>query len=247
MADAWSKAERGLQEPLLQEEVKEASPADMRSMLRDVQLFSRRLRLPASKRKKNPPPTDDEWAEAEDLVAAIEAALRNGAVLTRAETREFRGALSTMEAKRNEALHAVQEPPLLQERNLPEREEKHEEQRQAMEMAPPERTATEIALEQDTEREIANLNERTFTVNQIFRDIASLVSDQQEEVDSIESQISTALSRTNKAQRQLISANNKKQAKMRCCFYFAVGLSLLMVIIVLGVIGFENVAGAAVL
>ena len=241
MSDAWSRAEQGqgLSEPLLSEDVKEEkqSPSDLRSMLRDVQLFARRLRLP---RKKNAV-TDEEWREAEDLIAAIEGALRTGAVITRAEQREFRAALATIETKRRDALEPPPPPP---PPKLPEDLERGETKQQVLEMER-ERTQTEIALEQDTEREIATLNERTFTVNQIFRDIASLVSDQQEEVDSIESQISTALSRTNKAQTQLIRANARRSAKMKCCFYFAIGLALLGVFIVLAIIGFKNFAAAA--
>jgi len=251
--DSWSQAERGLAEPLLSEDVKEGSSSDLRSRLRDVQLFARRLRTS----KKTGGPTPDEWHEAEDMIADIDAALRSGASITRAEQREFRAALATIEAKQRGP--APSPPPPPHNRRPPPRDDEKVEGRdddddddlssrqgRSMELEQArERTQTEIALEQDADREIANLNERSFTVNQIFRDIASLVTDQQEDVDSIESQISTALTRTNKAQVQLMRANARKSAKMKCCFYFAIALTILGFLLVLAIIGFKNVAGAA--
>jgi len=252
MTDAWSKAEKGLAEPLLTEEKTEEVPrlSDIRGMLRDVQILARKLRL--SKRKNGPALVAEDVEEAQDLVYTIEVALRSGANITRAENREFRAAMATIEnvarARDDEAVVSVVEDNRTQS---PQEDRQRPQQQQQvvgnMEMERLERSETDVALEEETETEIVNLNERVFTVNQIYRDIASLVSDQQEDVDTIESQISTALSRTNKAQHQLIRANAKKTKKMKCCFYFAVTLAIFSVILVLAIIGFGKVAGATVI
>ena len=79
----------------------------------------------------------------------------------------------------------------------------------------------------------------------IYRDIASLVGAQQEDVDEIEDLVSRSHDRTTSGHRQLERAVRRRVQKHRCCAYFLCFLLLLIVLIVLAVIVARHVPAAA--
>ena len=93
--------------------------------------------------------------------------------------------------------------------------------------------------------EIERLAAQVSTVNMIYRDIASLVGAQQEDVDEIEDLVSRSHDRTTSGHRQLERAVRRRVQKHRCCAYFLCFLLLLIVLIVLAVIVARHVPAAA--
>ena len=91
-------------------------------------------------------------------------------------------------------------------------------------------------LERERAEEIERLAAQVSTVNMIYRDIASLVGAQQEDVDEIEDLVSRSHDRTTSGHRQLERAVRRRVQKHRCCAYFLCFLLLLIVLIVLAVI-----------
>ena len=100
-------------------------------------------------------------------------------------------------------------------------------------------------LERERAEEIERLAAQVSTVNMIYRDIASLVGAQQEDVDEIEDLVSRSHDRTTSGHRQLERAVRRRVQKHRCCAYFLCFLLLLIVLIVLAVIVARHVPAAA--
>ena len=70
-------------------------------------------------------------------------------------------------------------------------------------------------------------------MNAIYRDIASLVGAQQDDVDEIERLVEQSHERTTKGQRQLERAVRRRVQKHRCCAYFACLLLFIIILICL--------------
>ena len=100
-------------------------------------------------------------------------------------------------------------------------------------------------LERERAEEIERLAAQVSTVNMIYRDIASLVGAQQEDVDEIEDLVSRSHDRTTSGHRQLERAVRRRVQKHRCCAYFLCFLLLLIVLIVLAFIVARHVPAAA--
>ena len=100
-------------------------------------------------------------------------------------------------------------------------------------------------LERERAEEIERLAAQVSTVNMIYRDIASLVGAQQEDVDEIEDLVSRSHDRTTSGHRQLERAVRRRVQKHRCCAYFLCFLLLLIVLVVLAVIVARHVPAAA--
>ena len=84
--------------------------------------------------------------------------------------------------------------------------------------------------------EIERISGQVSTVNAIYRDLASLVGSQQDDVDEIEQLVAQSHDRTVKGQRQLERAVRKRTAKNKCCMYFACFLLFVIVVVVLAVL-----------
>ncbi|XP_015267740.1 PREDICTED: t-SNARE domain-containing protein 1-like, partial [Gekko japonicus] len=71
-------------------------------------------------------------------------------------------------------------------------------------------------------------------VNQIIKDLASMVYEQGETVDSIEANLETAASNVESANEQLAKASHyqRRSRKMKCCF-ISTGLVVLLVIVII--------------
>lgn len=99
-----------------------------------------------------------------------------------------------------------------------------------------EQDAYSLQLEAEREREIERISGQVSTVNAIYRDLASLVGSQQDDVDEIEQLVAQSHDRTVKGQRQLERAVRKRTAKNKCCMYFACFLLFVIVVVVLAVL-----------
>ncbi|XP_048363891.1 t-SNARE domain-containing protein 1 [Sphaerodactylus townsendi] len=71
-------------------------------------------------------------------------------------------------------------------------------------------------------------------VNQIIKDLASMVYEQGDTIDSIEANLETASSNVESANEQLAKASQhqRRARKMKCCFISA-GLVVLLVIVII--------------
>lgn len=246
----WDKAEHGeLKSPLLPNE-EPPHPArrrteavsgggDVPSMLRELSGLVRQL-----KRRPDNKLLASAWVVAESIQACLRPP--NPANLSGSQRRELRSCLVTLQqmGNQNSQAHAAGSFAALPEES--KSMEIEQPTRRQLVLQEEEVKSYDDELDAMRERDIANLNTRVTTVNQIFTDIAGLITNQQEEVDSIESAIDTAHTRTNKGQEQLIRAERRRTAKMKCCFYFAVGLTIFAIFLILAIIGFKNIAGTAV-
>jgi hypothetical protein len=99
-------------------------------------------------------------------------------------------------------------------------------------------------LERERAAEIARLAAQVSTVNQIYRDVASLVGAQQEDVDEIEELVARSHDRTTSGHRQLERAVRRRVQRHRCCAYLLCFLLLVIVLVVLAVIVARHVPAA---
>lgn len=228
----WSRAAQSdaLAQPLL--DGPKQGGGDVTVMLRELQSLVRTLR-----REPDHSTLSSAWVLAESIQACLRPPAP--ATLTSSQRRDLRSALLTLqqlsdstESKQAENLDRVEDPQPM-EIEAPRRQLVLQEEQD---------DSYERELEDMTARDIAQIAGRVNTVNQIYRDIADLVNTQQEDVDSIEAAVQTAHGRTAKGQEQLVRANRKKSVKMKCCFYFAVGLTCFAVLLIISVIGFSKVA-----
>lgn len=102
---------------------------------------------------------------------------------------------------------------------------------------------TEEDLEQIRRKEeaVKQIESDMLDVNQIMKDLASIVYEQGDSVDSIEANIETASSNVESANRQLAKANQhqRRARKVKCCL-ISTGLFVLLVVIIIIVASVKN-------
>ena len=82
------------------------------------------------------------------------------------------------------------------------------------------------------------LDYQILEVNEIFRDLGTLVHEQQGMLDNIESNIESTVQRTHDAEKELTQANRsqkKLRAKMCCLLIFLAVISLIVVVVILSI------------
>mmetsp|Transcript_3935 Transcript_3935/g.12082 ORF Transcript_3935/g.12082 Transcript_3935/m.12082 type:complete len:252 (-) Transcript_3935:251-1006(-) len=216
---------------------------DVSYMLRELSTLVRQLkRSPTDKAL-----LDSAWVVAESIQAGLRPP--NPATLSGAQRRELRSCLAALQKLGDAEAAATKFGGGGFDAAAEEAKEtlEIEQPRRQLVLQEEEEKDYDEELAQMRQRDLDSLNTRLTTVNQIFTDIASLITTQQEEVDSIEAAVSNAHTRTNKGQQQLVRAERRRTAKMKCCFYFAIGLAIFAVFLILAIIGFKNLAGSAAL
>ncbi|XP_072324383.1 t-SNARE domain-containing protein 1 [Scyliorhinus torazame] len=100
-------------------------------------------------------------------------------------------------------------------------------------------TEDEVESVKQREEAILQIEADMLDVNQIIKDLALLVHEQGDNIDSIEANIERAASNVDAANEQLAKANQhqKRARKMKCCFILAgvIVLSVIIIIIVVSV------------
>jgi t-SNARE complex subunit (syntaxin) len=71
----------------------------------------------------------------------------------------------------------------------------------------------------DREEEIITTSENVVKINTIFSDLANIVSSQQDNIDDIENNITSSLSKTEDGVVQLNKAKNYQKITNKCCLY----------------------------
>ena len=86
------------------------------------------------------------------------------------------------------------------------------------------------ALVEEREREICKIQQEISEINEIFRDLAKLVHDQQGAIDVVESNIETAAMETSKGEEQLTRAARTQESNspMKCLLATVLGLLMLI-------------------
>lgn len=239
----WDKAER-LEAPLLDDTTSSSSGdprggGDVSQMLRELAALVRQL-----KRRPDQSNLQAAWVVAESIQACLRPP--NPATLTSAQRRELRSCLLALQQLGDDDGPAAGAGTIgTSDETKSSLEIEAAPPRRQLVLQEEEDKSYDDELEAMRQRDIDNITTRVSTVNQIFSDIAGLISTQQDEVDSIEAAVSNAHSRTNKGQQQLIRAEKRRTAKLKCCFYFAVILACFAVILILAIIGFKNLAKGA--
>ena len=174
------------------------------------------------------------------LAESIGANLRppHAQSLGRQEQRDLRAALRSLEQLEARDLEEAKEA---EDRRIPadaplEIERGSVASSLAQSLLGEEQDAYSLQLEAEREREIERISGQVSTVNAIYRDLASLVGSQQDDVDEIEQLVAQSHDRTVKGQRQLERAVRKRTAKNKCCMYFACFLLFVIVVVVLAVL-----------
>ena len=188
------------------------------------------------------------------LAEAIAGNLRppNAQALTKQEQRDLRTALRGLEAL-EDGLEAAAEAgagagssarnPLLEGQATPPLEiEAGRRRRRDLQAAlhAPEEDAYTLQLEAERQAEIDRIASSVSTVNAIYRDLASLVGAQQEDVDQIEELVAASHERTARGQAQLERAVRRRTSKNKCCMYFACFLLFVIVIVVLAALALKR-------
>ena len=96
----------------------------------------------------------------------------------------------------------------------------------------------DIYLE-EREHEINNLARGVQELSDLFTDVSLLVSDQEVQIDNIESNIQTTFSHIDKANIQLVKAK-KYQKKKRNCYIKIFGIFFVIIIIIIIIIFVNN-------
>ncbi|KAJ1258667.1 hypothetical protein BS78_10G093100 [Paspalum vaginatum] len=89
-----------------------------------------------------------------------------------------------------------------------------------------------LVEEREREREICKIQQEISEINEIFRDLAKLVHNQQGDIDVVESNIETAAMETSKAAEQLSEAE-ATQASTKCLLFTVLGLVMFIFVLVL--------------
>merc|ERR1719433_332732 len=85
---------------------------------------------------------------------------------------------------------------------------------------------------QERERAVRQLESDILDVNTIFKDLATLVHDQGEVIDSIEANVESTQVRVQEGTEQLRQAETYKMKKRKRCFYIIAALLALLVVTV---------------
>lgn len=234
---------------MIENEVKARGGGDVSYMLRDLSSIVRQLKKNNSSKEL----LDAGWVMAESIQACLRPP--DPATLSPSQRRELRSHLLALQQIANStsapSYNEIEEENDSSSSSYSRADfkdcelEMEQQPRRQLVLQEEEDKSYDEELADMRERDIAQINTRVSTVNQIFGDIAGLVSNQQEEVDSIEAAVLTAHTRTNKGQQQLVRAEKRRTAKMKCCFYFAIFLAIFAVFLILAIIGFKNVAKVA--
>mgnify|MGYP003658624405 CR=1 FL=1 len=87
---------------------------------------------------------------------------------------------------------------------------------------------------QEKEKDINKLEHGIQEVSDLFMDMSLLVSFQGEKIDNIETNITSTLSSTNNANKQLIKVSRYHQKKRAClrltCFFFSI-ITIIIIIV----------------
>lgn len=97
-------------------------------------------------------------------------------------------------------------------------------------------------LLREREEEITQISSDIIKVRDIFSDLGTLVTDQQQHVDDIENQISNAVTNTDGGVKQLTKAANNQRTRSTCCLYVFVIGTVILVIIIVAIIVFNNIS-----
>jgi syntaxin 7 len=86
------------------------------------------------------------------------------------------------------------------------------------------------ALIEEREREICKIQQEISEINEIFRDLAKLVHDQQGAIDVVESNIETAAMETSKGEEELSRAaqTQESNSSMKCLLVTVLGFLMLI-------------------
>ncbi|RLN11643.1 syntaxin-22-like [Panicum miliaceum] len=86
------------------------------------------------------------------------------------------------------------------------------------------------ALIEEREREICKIQQEIIEINEIFRDLAKLVHDQQGAIDVVESNIETAAMETRKGKEELSRAalTQESNSSMKCLLVTVLGFLMLI-------------------
>jgi t-SNARE complex subunit (syntaxin) len=89
---------------------------------------------------------------------------------------------------------------------------------------------------QEREQDINKLEHGIQEVSDLFMDMSLLVSYQGEKIDNIETNITSTLSSTNNANKQLVKASRYQQKKRAClirlmCFFFSIIIIIIIIIV----------------
>lgn len=193
-------------------------------------------------------------AGARMLAEAIAGNLRppNAQSLTKQEARDLRTALRGLEALEDaaesdaEAGRSAQSPLVPGDASsvgdpleIESGRRRRRDLQQRLAGAPAE-DAYSLRLEAEREEEIDRISGQVSTVNAIYRDLASLVGAQQEDVDQIEALVANSHERTARGQAQLERAVRRRTSKNKCCMYFACFLLFVIVLVVLAVLALKR-------
>ena len=108
-------------------------------------------------------------------------------------------------------------------------------QQQILDMVRQEDVDFQTSLIQERELEIQGIQEGISEINAIFRDLGTLVTQQGDEIDTFENNISNLSTNTKQAGDELVAANEYQRKRRNCSFCVLVVLIIVLLVIVLAV------------
>lgn len=109
-------------------------------------------------------------------------------------------------------------------------------QTQILDMVRQEDVDFQTTLLHERESEIANIQHGITEINAIFRDLGTLVTQQGDQLDAFENNVSNLASNTKQAGDELVAANEYQRKKRNCSLCVLVVLVVVVLVIVLAVI-----------
>jgi hypothetical protein len=101
----------------------------------------------------------------------------------------------------------------------------------------------ERSMAEEREAEILRTAENIRKVNEVFSEVATLVAGQQDSVNDIENQVSSAAEKTKAGSDQLQKASDH-QKTLNSCFVYIFGFLLFVLLIVVVVLFWNNITGS---